>query len=95
MRAARRFVLFLMIVALAAAGCQNGPFNTPGQTNLGQKQQASYMAQLQDAKNRSSALDTNNNDLHAQLAQEQRRSQELNDEVAGVKKTTRRSSTRY
>lgn len=73
MRSARHFVWLLILVAVAAVGCQNGPFKTAGQTTPGQKQRDSYMAQLQVAKSRVSALDTNNQQLHIQIAQERQR----------------------
>lgn len=87
MQAARRVAWLLLLVIFVATGCQNSPFLTPQQqARLGQNQQSPHFAQLQDVNRRNSALDSNNNELHAQLAQERQHAQDLDEETSLLRK---------
>jgi len=76
-----RLLLAAISIALlaAAGGCSHNQ-------SLAQQQQAvlqqQYVAQLEDLQRRAGQLDTNNNDLHAQLAQTRQQTQLLRDQVS-------------
>ncbi|HTN75146.1 MAG TPA: hypothetical protein VL096_07865, partial [Pirellulaceae bacterium] len=69
------------------AGCQNGQFGQPQSYAWQQQpQQQPYMSQMQDLNRRVAQLDTNNRDLHMQLAQSQQSAQIATDQVKLLQK---------
>ncbi len=73
--------LFMLLV-LGLGGCNQNPF-APGQQGAFWRQpqdQPAYVAQLQDLDSRNRKLDSNNSDLHRQLALAQQQKQLYQDE---------------
>jgi len=76
-----------------AAGCKQNPFQagattaaSPQTAALAQQQSQSLAAQLQDSTRRLGQLDSNNTDLHRQLAQAEQQRQAVQDQVALLQK---------
>lgn len=86
MRAAALSLTLLCLTAFA--GCQNGQFAQQPQAQAWQQQPQTqpYMAQLQDLNRRVTQLDTNNRDLHMQLAQSQQSAQIATEQVKLLQK---------
>lgn len=79
------------LCALAAAGCQQGPFQQaataqPAPANVFQQQAGNLSAQVQDLNRRVAQLDLNNADLHRQLAQREQQQQAAQEQVALLQK---------
>jgi len=83
MRPGTSTVSLLVLVALLSTGCQNSRVAGGGNQSLGAQPQAeqAYLVQNQELQRRADQLDTNNRDLHAHLAQADRQTQLLRDEV--------------
>jgi flagellar motor protein MotB len=87
----RAIALTFMVLGLALAGCQQGQFAQQPQGFAWQQQQAQqqqqpYVAQMQELSRRVAQLDTNNRDLHVQLAQSQQGSQVASEQVKLLQK---------
>jgi len=80
-------VWLLVLAGLAAAGCNRNPYATQQQTAAWQQQAlAPQQAQAHDLNRRADALDANNRDLHAQLAQSRQQVDLLREQVALLQK---------
>lgn len=79
-----------LIAALGGVGCSSNPFApSSGSTGTAWQQPNAaqpYDAQIADLSRRATQLDTNNRDLHAQLAASQQQVQVVRDQVSLVQK---------
>jgi chemotaxis protein MotB len=84
----------LLIPLLAALTCGGGCTHNQ---SLAQQQQAvlqqQYTAQLEDLQRRTGQLDSNNNDLHSQIAQSRQQTQLLRDQVGLLQQQLSDSAT--
>jgi flagellar motor protein MotB len=87
MRRPENGVWLLVLAALTAAGCNQNPYASPQQMAAWQQQAlAPQQAQAHDLNHRADALDANNRDLHAQLAQSRQQVDLLREQVALLQK---------
>jgi flagellar motor protein MotB len=87
----RLLLLILLISALAAGGgCTHNQSLAQQQQALLQQQ---YTAQLEDLQRRTGQLDSNNNDLHTQIAQSRQQTQLLRDQVGLLQQQLSDSAT--
>lgn len=77
----------LVLATVAATGCNQNPYMTPQQMAAWQQQGVSPQdSQAYDLSRRATALDENNRDLHAQLAQSRQQVQLLREQVTLLQK---------
>jgi len=75
------------LAGVALVGCNPNPYATPQPMTAWQQQAlAPQQAQMQDLSRRADALDANNRDLHAQLAQSRQQVKLLREQVALLQK---------
>lgn len=77
----------LFLATVATTGCNQNPYVSPQQMGAWQQQGVDPQnSQMYDLTRRATALDENNRDLHAQLAQSRREVQVLREGVAALQK---------
>lgn len=87
MRPRANGICLLALAGLAAAGCNQNPYASPQQMAAWQQQAlAPQQAQAYDMNRRADALDANNRDLHAQIAQSRQQVDLLREQVALLQK---------
>ncbi len=78
--------LLTIVLVLACCGCKQGPFGrSPDPPIPVNPAPGAFETRVQDLDQRASRLDSNNQDLHAQLAQSQRKNKLLTDELVMTK----------
>jgi len=81
MRLSTRTVWPLVALGLAAAGCNPNRFLTPQSLAVAPTQQSPYVSQIEDLDRRATSLDSDNRELHSQVARSQQRTQLLEEHV--------------
>jgi chromosome segregation ATPase len=71
---------WILLVVAALTGCSQNPYTQP--SGAGMQPMSPQQAQLYDLNRRAVALDQNNQDLHAQLAQSRQQVQVLRDQAS-------------
>jgi len=75
----------IVLLAGLMAGCAQNPYALQTQISTLQQQQTALAQRNQELQSRASTLDSDNQDLHAQLAQGQRQSRLLQDQTVALR----------
>ena len=82
MRLSTQMVWSLVVLSVVVLGCNQNRYLTPSPLSVTpQAQESPYVSQIEDLDRRATALDSDNRDLHSQLARSQQRTKLLEEHV--------------
>lgn len=92
----RRFSRLSLTLLILATGCNRGPYlASQPMPNWSQTHHSLAMRTSEDLQRRATDLDSNNRDLHAQLAQSQQQSQLLREQLALLQKQLQETTKKW